>query len=265
MILSSVFIFILGTLVGSFLNVVILRSGAGFLTGRSECFSCGKPLTSGELIPIFSFLYLKGRCSKCKSKISWQYPLVEFITGFLFLCVYLSNATLLFVNFNYFVISLFLDLVLSSLFVVIFFYDAKHKIIPDIPAYSIICLSFIKMIFFDFSIFNAISGPILFLFFFSIWFLSRGRAMGFGDAKLALGIGWFLPFFYAVSAIMLSFWIGALYGLSVLLLNKIGSLNLGDKKLTIKSEIPFAPFLIIGAFIGYFFQIDLLGLSLFFK
>ena len=83
-------IFVFGTIIGSFLNVVILRYGTGksFAKGSSQCFSCGKKLSWYELVPILSFLFQKGKCKGCGSKISWQYPLIETITGVLFLLIF---------------------------------------------------------------------------------------------------------------------------------------------------------------------------------
>src|SRR5690242_17998674 len=88
MIFINLFIFfILGTIIGSYINVVVLRyhTGRSSVTGRSLCFSCGKTLSWYELVPIFSFLFLNGKCLGCNSRISYQYPIVEFITGILFL------------------------------------------------------------------------------------------------------------------------------------------------------------------------------------
>src|SRR3989344_1792899 len=91
MYLFSIFVFILGTIIGSFLNVVILRYNTGSsIQGRSGCMSCGKPLVWYELFPVLSFLFLLGRCGGCKSRISAQYPLVELLTGIIFLLTFLQ-------------------------------------------------------------------------------------------------------------------------------------------------------------------------------
>ena len=83
----AVLVFILGTIIGSFLNVLILRYGKKDITGRSACPFCGKTLQWYELIPILSFIIQRGKCRLCESKISWQYPLVEFATGSIFVSV----------------------------------------------------------------------------------------------------------------------------------------------------------------------------------
>lgn len=276
--LLSVFYFIFGTIIGSFLNVVILRYNTGFaLTGRSGCLTCGKKLEWYELIPIFSFLFLKGKCSQCKSPISWQYPIVEFLTGALFLFTinaFLttgSMSNLLEVTYYLFVI---------ALLVIITVYDIRHTVIPDGIVYTFIAVSLIKLfvtypineLFTYPHILDLFAGPILFLPFFILWFVSKGRWMGFGDAKLALGMGLFLGLKEGISAVIIGFWIGAVVSVIYMVLERISSstvfekigLFLGGKHLTIKSEIPFAPYLILGTLIALFFTVDVFNLNLFF-
>ena len=247
MILAAILFFILGTLIGSFLNVVILRynTGRGVIRGRSSCPHCGHELAWFELVPVISYIFLGGRCRKCRSKISWQYPAVELLTGITFTAVYLKSVFLI------------PDLIVASLLIVILVYDLKHKIIPDGLVYGFIIVSLLRcgilLHYSFFPILDLLAGPIMFLPFFLLWYLSSGRWMGFGDAKLAIGIGWFLGFFGALSAIILGFWIGAVVGIILLLWKR--------KEVTMKTEIPFAPFLILGLAVVYFFNIDVLGLS----
>ncbi len=90
--------FLFGIIIGSFLNVVALRFNTGVgINGRSMCMSCGTKLTWRELIPLFSFLFQKGSCKTCKSKISWQYPLVEFMAGAFFVLILLYFPPVIFV------------------------------------------------------------------------------------------------------------------------------------------------------------------------
>lgn len=245
--------FVLGTIIGSFLNVIILRFNTkSTILGRSLCFSCGKKLNWYELIPIVSFFFLSARCLGCKSKISYQYPLVELGTGFLFLGVYLKWVT----DF-----SLIIPLIVVSLLTIIFVYDIHHKIIPNSIVYTFILISFIQMFLkfepFSFYIPNTLdllAGPILFFPFFALWFFSKGRWIGLGDAKLALGIGWMLGLMNGFSAIVFAFWIGAIVSVMLVLFSKINTLNWG---LNMKSEIPFAPFLIIGFLFVFFSDINI--------
>src|SRR3989344_7311171 len=125
--MTTIFIiifFTLGLIIGSFLNVVIYRLHTGkSLGGRSTCMSCSTTLSWYELIPVFSFLGLKGRCKNCSTKISIQYPLVELATGLIFASLFLKLQT--------FGVSYVYYALMFSLLVVIAVYDLKHKIIPD--------------------------------------------------------------------------------------------------------------------------------------
>ncbi len=266
--LSFLFIFILGTIIGSFLNVVIYRFGSGMgFTGRSKCLSCGKTLRAWMLIPLLSYLFQRGRCAYCKTKISPQYPLVECATGILYVLVFfVSGTSAVFSEIHAFVLFL-LDILVWSVLVAITVYDLKHKIIPDrlalLFAFFALCILFLKLVWgilpeHYIPIFDTVpkwidlaSGPLLAFPFAALWFFSGGRAMGLGDAKLAWGIGWFLGFTKGFSAIILSFWIAFIPSLILLLLPQ--------KSFTMKSEIPFAPYLVLGTLAAYYFGIDLLS------
>ncbi len=256
-------IFVFGTVIGSFLNVVIFRShsGATFL-GRSMCFSCGKTLRWHDLVPIFSFAALRGKCRFCLSKISWQYAAVEILTSALFVLFFwkvggvaaLQNTA----SFSYFANLVFL-FTLGSLLVVIAGYDIKHKIIPDAFAYSFAALAFLGLIFFPTlapTPLDFFAGPLLALPFAFLWYVSGGRWMGLGDAKLALGIGWFLGLKAGIVAVILAFWIGAIFGLALVAIGKLSATpffsSILRRRITMKSEIPFAPFLIVGLLIVFF-------------
>ncbi len=271
-ILFPILAFILGTLIGSFLNVVILRYNTGMsINGRSQCFSCGKTLRWYELLPVVSYLSLRGKCRTCKSAISWQYPAVELITGILFALVYFKFFAL---DAHHIIVSIYYAVIVSIL-VVITVYDIRHTIIPDGMVYAFAILSLAKFcleyqghIFAYPQILHLLAGPILFLPFFLLWFFSKGTWMGFGDAKLAVAIGWALGLVGGISAIVLAFWIGAAISLGYMAFAKIVShiakkypLSLGLKQLTIKSEIPFAPYLILGTLIVLVWSVDVLQLG----
>lgn len=252
-----IFVFLFGLIIGSFLNVVAIRFNTGTnIGGRSRCMACGKQLTWKELIPIFSFLYQKGRCLKCGSKISWQYPLVEFVTGLLFVLIFLFYPPIT----SYGTYKLILLAILSSILVVISVYDIKHKIIPDILVYTFIILSFINLFvgintWFQVPTVNGIlAGPILALPFALIWLISKGTWMGFGDAKLVLGIGWLLGLGMGANSVILAFWIGALVSIAWLLINK-GTIKP-------KTEIPFGPYLILGMYIVLFTGLEVIDFGL---
>ncbi len=238
--LASVLIFFFGAIIGSFLNVVIYRYNTGkTLGGRSVCFSCNKQLGWLELIPMVSFLAQRGKCRSCFSRISWQYPLVELVSGFLFLAAFWHFWPNAQTTVFYWVI--------FAILLVIAVYDIRHKIIPDGFVYTFIILSLVSSSLYPSYL---LAGLVLFLFFVGLWYFSDGRWMGFGDAKLAVGIGLLLGFEDGISAVITAFWLGALVGLSLVLYGRLSRLSRRGKYLTIKSEIPFAPFLIAGVILN---------------
>lgn len=256
-------IFLFGAIIGSFLNVVIYRynSSVSPFRGRSQCFSCGKTLTSRELIPILSFIIAKGRCAHCGVKISWQYLIIEVLSGVIFVSVFLLGKS---------TTETVLLLTIFSTLLIIAVYDLRHQIIPDGLVALFAVMSLLRF-FSEFgfsagfhfpSVWTLIAGPMLFFPFWALWFVSGGRWLGLGDGKLALGIGWFLGASSGATAIILAFWIGAGLALIMMgaqkLLEKFhhGRQFLYGKKLSLQSAIPFGPLLILAVFIVYFTQVN---------
>jgi len=250
--------FIFGICVGSFLNCIIYRleTKQSFLKGRSFCPKCHHQLGLFDLIPILSFIILKGKCRYCGKKISLQYPLVEIATGLIFLLIFnfyflIFNQFLIF-NFKT-LINLAHLLIISSLLVVIFVYDLKHYIIPDKIIYLAIGVTFVFRILdfghwdLGFGILRSLQTPLIAgvlagTFFFLLWLVSGGRWMGLGDAKLAFFMGLFLGWPNILAGLFSAIFIGAIIGLVLIALGKK----------TLKSQIPFGPFLVVGTFIALF-------------
>lgn len=255
----SAFLFFVGIAIGSFLNVVVLRFEKGEqATGRSHCMHCGKKLTWKELIPLFSYVVQGGKCVACKGKLSIQYPLVELGTGILFTLVLLHLAPTGLVNY----VNLVVELIIWSFFMTITVYDFRTKLIPNEFSYALAGITFAYMFIFTKGAMPPVSqllaGPVLFLPFYLLWKMSDGRWLGLGDGKLAISIGWFLGLSKGGTAILFAVWIGA--GVSLLLMGIQRILNMGgeENKLTLKSEVPFGPFLVLGTFLVY-----TLGMNLF--
>jgi len=217
---------------------------------------CQKKLSWYELFPLFSFLGLKGRCKNCKTKISIQYPLVELVTGLIFVGLFFKFQNIFYLDKLIFSVTFAYYAVLFSLLLVIAVYDIKHRIIPDMLALILGILSFIGLFIFSGygfnphipSVWDFLSGVIIALPFGLIWLISGGKWMGLGDAKLAIGLGWLVGISRVLSGVVLSFWSGAIVGLCLIFLSK---------KHSIKSEIPFAPFLVLGALLAFMFEIHL--------
>jgi leader peptidase (prepilin peptidase)/N-methyltransferase len=258
--ITSVF-FVLGLIIGSFLNVVILRLNTHrSFGGRSGCMSCQKKLPWYELIPMFSYLGLKGRCSGCKSKISSQYFWVELLTGLVFAGLFLKFQDLFLMNTLVFSTTMAYYATMFAILIVIAVYDLRHKIIPDSLVLALGILSFVGLFFFDNFGFNIhvpslmqfLSGILIALPFALFWLVSKGKWMGLGDAKLAIGLGWLLGLSRALSGIVLSFWTGAIIGVLLILFSK---------KHSVKSEIPFAPFLVLGTILAFLFELHIFPLG----
>ncbi len=248
-----ILVFIFGAIIGSFLNVMILRYGTGesVVYCGSRCFSCGKKLSWSELIPLFSFLFQKGRCRECRSKISRQYPIVEAITGIIFTLIFWRfNFQLDFQAGFYQLFTLIFWMLIFSLLIIISVYDFRHQIIPNKVVYLLIFSAFARWLIIERTFADFFGGMSLFIFFGALWFVSKGRWMGFGDAKLALAGGWLLGLWKGVISVFFSFWLGALTGIILLLFS--------SKKLTLKSRIPFGPFLSLGILIAFLFGEEIL-------
>jgi len=248
-ILLYIFVYAFGLCIGSFLNCAVYRlEHKKSLGGRSFCPHCKHTLNWKDLFPIFSFLLLKGKCRYCKKKISWQYPLVEAFTGLIFLFTYIFQ----FSGFNLFgLVSFGLLLSVYSLLIMIFVYDLKHYIIPDRLLFPAIILSLLYLILNQQLLILSylLSSLIASGFFFCIFFFSRGQWMGFGDVKLAILMGILLGWPNTFAALFLAFFLGAVIGIALMILQKKG----------LKSEIPFGPFLITGTFISIFWGEKIVG------
>lgn len=245
--MADFFVFIFGLIIGSFLNVVILRlnTGESAMAGRSRCFACGTKLKWFELVPLLSFVWLCGRCRTCGSRISWQYPLVELCSGIIFYAAY-AKWLVAAPDFSGVIWSASLLWVFAfwSVFLVSAIYDLRHKILPDQNTYLLIIIALLGVMVFDRGriVQSVAIGGALFLFFASLWLVSRGRWMGFGDAKLFFGAGVFLGWPQALLALFFSFWIGAIISIAI---------AIWRKTLNLKSEIPFAPFIFLGSFVAF--------------
>ena len=236
--ISIVILSLLGLIVGSFSNVCIYRipRNESIIYPASHCPKCRTTIKPIDNIPLLSYVLLKGRCRNCKSKISIQYPIVELLTGLIYLIIYLvyglSIQTLIYI-------------ILSSALIIIAFIDLYQQIIPDVISLPGIVIGFILSFFVPYiSFVNSalgvvVGGGIILVIGMGGSAIYKKEAMGGGDVKLAAMIGAFLGWRYIIISLFLGFFLGALIGI-ILIMTKI-------KKR--EDVVPFGPFIILGSFI----------------
>ncbi|WP_172856669.1 A24 family peptidase [Thermoanaerobacterium sp. RBIITD] len=244
MYLQYILVFIFGTIIGSFLNVVIYRipRKESIVYPPSHCTKCGHKLKPVDLFPVLSYILLKGRCRHCGEKISIRYPAVEFLTGFIF-----------FIIFYHFGLSIkaLSYIFLSAVLVAITFIDIEHKIIPN----KIILTGLIGGIIFRVLLYNygildyvigfALGGGILLLI-----SIISGGGMGGGDIKLMALIGLFVGWKLTLTTLFIAVLLGAIGGIILIIL----------KVKTRKDYIPFGPYISMACLISILYGYDLLNL-----
>lgn len=240
-------LFLLGLVVGSFLNVLIYRLPKNLIiSGRSFCPSCKRKIPWQDNIPVLSFVMLGGKCRNCHSPISLRYPIAELSTGVLFvLTVFLLpdlNPKSQILNPKYLILVFYHLFIVSSL-IVVFFTDLKYGIIPDKIVFPAIAVTFLYLILntsylIQNHIFSAIGS---FLFFLFLFLVTRGRGMGLGDVKLAILLGLVLGFSKIVVALYIAFLTGAAVSVILVL---VGKKRFGQ-------TIAFGPFLILGTIVAW--------------
>lgn len=240
------FFFVLGLLIGSFINVVTLRFGFSETSRkRSQCQACQTTLRWYELVPLVSFLALRGRCRTCGSRLSYQYPLVEFGTGMVFAWSYATSSPLVGVLPS---VSFIILLFFWSTFIALLIYDLRQTLVPTVFAAPLVFFAFLirggesLALLSPFALYDAVVGAALLGgALLSIVLITRGKGMGMGDVYVAAALGVFFGIARGIEVITLAFWIGAV----------VGMLLLGLKKgFKMKSEVPFVPFLFTAALIG---------------
>jgi leader peptidase (prepilin peptidase)/N-methyltransferase len=270
----SFFLFLFGLAIGSFLNVIALRyDGDHFLFdpkeigGRSHCPHCKETLRWFELFPVLSFLVQRGKCLRCHKRIGFQYPLVELISGLIFVTVplrlfpaiALAHGPLLIIPLSA------IWIVALEILLLIAYIDIRLGIIPDELNVALGILGLIEIFFVAqyfgignpsfFGIFagmfglqgnvwinHVVAALVGTLFFAGLVAVTRGKGMGMGDVKLALPLGLLFGWPDIIMIMAFSFIIGGFFGVIAIL----------AKNKTMKSAVPFAPFLVAGAVAVFF-------------
>lgn len=240
--LLTVFFFALGAIVSSFVSVVVERvyTGQSWVSGRSRCDSCTHVLDLRDMIPAGSWLMTGGRCRVCGSRVPVRHLVVEGVSGTMAAISYVVLGLGM---------PLFIFLAILAVLLFIVLYDLRHTIVPNTASLALVLLSalYAYTVAPDYETLGlwCITAGVTGLFFFALFFFSRGRAMGLGDTPVALALA-LLAGDAALSGFLFSFWIGAVIGIGILVLRRGGP--------TMGIEVPFVPFLAVGYLLAFFTQ-----------
>ncbi len=247
----TIIFFTLGLIIGSFLNAVAYRLNTlESLWERSHCPYCKKKIRWFDNIPLLSFIILSAKCRDCGEKISWQYPVVELATGVVFALFgtyfFVMSDAISWLTTAYYMAEF-------ALLMIIFIYDLKYMEIPMVILWIGVILAIIYMLIIDWNQFGLVNnflslniasgivaGIAVFLFFFILAAVSKETWMGMGDAYLGLLVGLIVGWPGVLLALLFSFSVGAILSMILVFL----------RKKTVKSQVPFAPFLVIGVFLA---------------
>lgn len=241
--MAFLFSFFFGLSAGSFLNALLYRMerGQSVWTGRSRCPSCGHQLSWYDLIPLVSFALLRGRCRYCEKRIALRYPIVELGVGVAFVLLFHLAAG---------PFSLLLLWALSFMLFAIALYDAKHLVIPETFVYLALALALLWRLSEGGNVVLAFLSAVgAAAFFLAIFLVSRGRWMGFGDVELVFFMGLLLSWPAILVSLYAAFLTGAGFGITLIFLGKR----------TFGSQVPFAPFLVLGTFVTLLFGENLVN------
>ncbi len=253
-------VFVLGLIFGSFANVVVDRGEAGEgLNGRSRCDRCKKKLCWYDNIPLLSYLLLKGKCRQCQKRISWQYPAVEWLFGLGFVFIaWRTNFILGFLD-KAEIIDTTFYLAIGFVLLTILVWDLKHMIIPDglvvgglvlagiyFGYQYLISPDFLMSVNTDLTR-NVLGGLLTSGFFYAMFRFSNGRWIGGGDVKLGALVGFLVGWDGVYFLLMVAYVLGSIPAIYLLI----------TKKATVKTRIPFGPFLVISALLVSLFREDI--------
>jgi len=250
LLLEVFFIFLFGLFVGSFLGVLVDRVSRDekFLLGRSYCESCHHPLSWQDLVPVFSYLFLGGRCRYCQAKIPLWLPAIELLTAGAFTLVVWQSWGLVWWL-------VFLRLVIAAFLIVIFFADLKYQLVYEGIIYLALGASLVYQLIAAsglVGLFNPLLSSLATgLFFYGLYLLTGKKGLGFGDVQIGFLMGFLLGWPRIVVALYLAFLTGAVVGIILMIANLA----------KLKTRVPFGPFLVLATFVSWFWGEKLFGLA----
>lgn len=244
--LTLIFGFLIGTVLGSFAKALADRSlTERSFWGRSRCEHCHKQLQASELVPIVSFLLLRGKCRYCHKKIGSEYLIVELVVGLLV-------AGLLWVNGGVFSALVIYQMFFITILVAIFLTDLRETLIPDRIVYPALLIGLVSRVILGNWQEPLIGAALIGGFFLSLVLITRGKGMGGGDIKLGAFMGLSLGIQSGVLAVTLAFLTGA--GFALL------AISLGKKRFG--ESLPFGPFLVVGSLTALYWGREIMQLYL---
>ena len=248
--------FILGASIGSFVQVIAGRLNvAPIIKGRSKCLSCGEALRPLDLVPVFSYIFLKGKCRYCRTKFGIEALLIELFFGLTFLALYftvLTGQSSLLVSGSWLV---YYSLLFGSLGVMAL-YDRLHSYVPTSFLSIYIVLTawmYILRASSDPQLLTILSPLFVALPFLIIWLATKGRGLGFGDVILFFGVGAFFGSLQGFAVFILSIWLGAIIGVYLKYIKKSRS--------HVPTAIPFVPFIVVAFVVVLFTGIDIFSIT----
>jgi leader peptidase (prepilin peptidase)/N-methyltransferase len=247
--------FILGASVGSFVQVIVTRLNvAPIVKGRSKCLSCGEALRVSDLVPLLSHFFLRGKCRYCKSSFGHESLIVEIVYGIVFVSLYITILS----QVRGYGEGAFYLIYYTALFItlgVMALYDKRHTYVPIQFLIAFLTLTggmyMYKMIQ-GATLVEVLSPVLVPLPFLLIWLASKGKALGFGDVLLFIGVGAFFDLYQGILVFLIAVWTGAIYGLYKKYITK---------SLT-SSAIPFVPFIVIAFLFVLFTGSDVFSIAI---
>lgn len=244
------FVFLLGLIFGSFINAVVhrLKVEKSFIKDRSKCVWCDHVLAVKDLVPVLSWVFLRGKCRYCRRKISPHYPVVELFTALSFLVVYYVVG----ISDSHFLVNLQLAtfLIFTVFLIIIFIYDLKHYLILDQVVLPASVLAFVLNYFLGIPWWSMLLAAFLGSGFFLIQYVvSKGKWIGGGDIKLGFLMGLMLGWPEILAALFLAYVIGSVIGVLLILF--------GKKKWG--GRVPFGTFLTLGTYISMLYGEELIA------
>ena len=248
--------FLFGASIGSFVQVVATRLHvAPIMKSRSKCLSCGEVLRAYDLIPMFSFIFVRGKCRHCHSSYGISSLVIEVLFGIVYMLLYhfvlLGQSSLL----TTFLWLLYYSLLFVTLGVIAL-YDRAHTYIPVSYLFSYCILTLLMLIirFINEPISLNLLAPLVVAFpFLLVWLVTKGKGLGFGDVLLFLGVGAFFGIAQGFAVLLISIWVGALVGIGIYLLRRKDGIK--------NTAIPFVPFIVLAFLIVLFTDIDIFSIA----